>query len=262
MSPLLMSPPLISMVQSLLRFFCDLGQSHVIDLAAASLGYGIQKYDAVGHHIRRQCPRTVGFSFDQGNSAGGAGADKGSYGGSLLPIFGIEFGSDRRRFQYIFVPEECDLNSSEFNAEAAAFYLPVEPSQKKVVAVGRKRYTVAGAVIPFVLNGDEGALRCFGSAPITAHQRVAANEQFTGWRIHRHRCVGAGMADRQRLRSVKIARHAVTRDNISFGRAVEDRANRLWDRGLQPRDVSIRENFSGEDDDSQAGILMIGQSSF
>src|ERR1035441_1267491 len=58
MSPFLMSPPLISpllipMVQSLLRFFCDLGQSHVIDLAAASLGYGIQKYDAVGHHIRR-----------------------------------------------------------------------------------------------------------------------------------------------------------------------------------------------------------------
>src|ERR1035437_4631322 len=105
MSPLLMSPPLISMVQSLLRFFCDLGQSHVIDLAAASLGYGIQKYDAVGHHIRRQCPRTVGFSFDQGDSAGGAGADKGSYGGSLLPIFGIEFGSDRRRFQYTGAPE-------------------------------------------------------------------------------------------------------------------------------------------------------------
>jgi hypothetical protein len=66
----------------------------------------------------------VGFGFDQGDSASGAGADKSSYDGSHLPILG----SDRRRFQYIFLAEERGFDFPKFNSEAATFYLPVEPS--------------------------------------------------------------------------------------------------------------------------------------
>ena len=79
----------------------------------------------------------MGFRFDQGDRVGRTGADKGSDTGSRLPVIDIGFGSDRRRFQYIFVPEECGLDLPEFNTEAAAFYLPVVPPQKKVFAVER-----------------------------------------------------------------------------------------------------------------------------
>ena len=81
----------------------------------------------------------MGFGFDQGDSARGAGADKSSDGGSHLPVLG----SDRRRFHYTLLTGECGLDFPKFNAETATFHLPVEPSYEQVVAVRRARYTIS-----------------------------------------------------------------------------------------------------------------------
>src|SRR5271157_1112519 len=178
---------LISTVQS----FRDSAQGQVIDLAPASLGNGIHKQDVVGHHVRRQCARTVGLGFDQGEGACGANPDKGSYDGSSPPILA----SNHSRLQYIFMASQCSLNFPQLYAEAAALYLPVQPSDKQVAVVRRQRHAVTGAVILFAVQPDEGALCIFGTVPVAIHQRVAAREQFAALSVHRDYGVGAGMAD-------------------------------------------------------------------
>ena len=97
----------------------------------------------VGNRIQRQGPSTVGFHFDKADSTGRTRADKRNDGGSHLSVLN----GHRGRFQYIVLGRECCLDLPQFNAETAAFYLPVEPSQKKIVAIGRMGHTIPGAVI-------------------------------------------------------------------------------------------------------------------
>src|SRR5271157_3400720 len=175
---------LISTVQS----FRNSAQGQVIDLAPASLGNGIHKQDVVGHHVRRQCARTVCLDFDQGEGAFGANPDKGSYDSSSPPILV----SNHSHLQYIFMAGQCSLTFPQLYAEAAALSLAVQPSDKQVAAVRRQRHAVTGAVILFAVQLDEGALCIFRTVPVTIHQRVAAREQFAAFCVHLDCRVGAG----------------------------------------------------------------------
>src|ERR1700747_906488 len=105
----------------------------------------------VGHHIQRQCPRTVGFGFDQRDSAGRTSSNKRDDGGSRLLVVD----GHRRRFQYILAASEGSLDFPQFNPEPAAFHLPIEASEEKIVAVSRLRHTVPSAVIAFAIQTDE-----------------------------------------------------------------------------------------------------------